>query len=180
MAWFTLWLQSRDKLCRRMAWSTLSTKRTPWGVALFDFPKQLCDMGRLPLCNLWGDVDFILPAGCKCKSKGKELSFSSLHLGETGFCGPSHGDSQLHPLLHERCLHGLRSGVQIQRRCKGGREWQWFWLSGAFAIIGCWTVQNRSEAIWTAAKGCLLLKLWHVDLSCFPPPFKSRFSRGLL
>lgn len=39
-------------------------------------------------------------------------------LGEAGFRGPGHGDAQLHAVLHERCLHGLRPGVQVQR----GRE----------------------------------------------------------
>lgn len=40
--------------------------------------------------------------------------------GEAGFRGSGHGDAQLHAVLHERRLHGLRPGVQIQCGRKGG------------------------------------------------------------
>lgn len=40
--------------------------------------------------------------------------------GEAGFRGSGHGDAQLHAVLHERRLHGLRPGVQIQCGRNGG------------------------------------------------------------
>ena len=40
--------------------------------------------------------------------------------GQTGLPGALRGSAQLHGLLHERLLHGLRPGVQDQHRREGG------------------------------------------------------------
>lgn len=45
-------------------------------------------------------------------------------VGEAGFRGPGHRDAQLHTVFHERRLHGLRPGVQIQRGREGGGKRQ--------------------------------------------------------
>lgn len=45
--------------------------------------------------------------------------------GEAGLFGAGAGPAQLHAVLHERCLLGLRSGVQVRHQCRGvhvGRE----------------------------------------------------------
>ena len=48
--------------------------------------------------------------------------------GQTGLPGALRGSAQLHGLLHERLLHGLRPGVQDQHRREGGwGKFRWLW-----------------------------------------------------
>lgn len=58
------------------------------------------------------------PTATVCPPQPQHELFLPRCLGEAGFRGPGHGDAQLHAVLHERRLHGLRPGVQVQR----GRE----------------------------------------------------------
>ena len=54
--------------------------------------------------------------------------FAAESQGQTGLCGPPRGQAYLHVVLHEWCIHGVRSGVQVPRGCARGWQWQWQWL----------------------------------------------------
>lgn len=77
---------------------------------------------------------------CSSQRKSVELCRGLICLcftGETGLCGTSNGRSQLHPVLHERRLHGLWPGVQVQHRRQGGwQRWrQWLRLRSSLNLL---------------------------------------------
>lgn len=64
------------------------------------------------------------PDGCPVSPLPPQHRFFLTNVGEVGFRGPGYGDAQLHAVFHERCLHGLRPGIQVQRGREGGRKRQ--------------------------------------------------------